>query len=148
MSKVISLRIRDPQVERLNRLSRRLNRTPSETAAILLDEALRTAEYAYIVFRDSPVVRQAYVGGTGLAVWEIMSLYRAYEGDLQAVATHLELSPVLIQAALNYATDFPEEIEAAIEDNTSYDLSRLSRMFPDLRVFEVESAAEQSPETA
>lgn len=71
MSKVISIRCREPQVERLGRVARRLNRTPSETAALLLDEALRMAEYAHIVFRASAVGRQAYLAGTGLAVWEV-----------------------------------------------------------------------------
>jgi uncharacterized protein (DUF433 family) len=132
MSKVISIWCRDPQVERL---ARRLNRTPSETAALLLDEALRMAEYSHIVFRDSAAGRQAYLAGTGLAVWEIVWLAEAYAGDVVQVAEHLEISPILIQAALNYAADFADEIATAIEDNASYDQARLARMLPQLEVF-------------
>ncbi len=143
MSKVISIRCRDPQFERLARLARRLNRTPSETAALLLDEALRMAEYAHIVFRDSAAGRQPYLAGTGLAVWEVAWLAQAYDGDVAQVAEHLEISPILIQAALNYAADFAAEIAIAIEDNASYDQNRLSRMLPQLEVFE---ASSPSPE--
>lgn len=137
MSKVISLRVRDPEVERLRRVARRLNRTPSEAAAILLDEALRMSDYAYLVFRDSAIGRQAHIAGTGLAVWEIVSLSRAYRGDLSGTAEHLAISPVFVQAAMNYAADFPDEVEVAIQDNDSYDVARLKRMFPDLQVIEV-----------
>lgn len=141
MSKVISIRCRDPQVERLGRLARRLNRTPSETAAILLDEALRMAEYAHIVFRDSAAGRQAYISGTRLAVWEVAWLAEAFAYDVNQVAEHLEISPMLIKGALNYAAEFGDEIAVAIEDNSSYDRVRLTRMLPELEVFEASSSS-------
>ena len=69
MSRVMSLRLQDSQIERLNRAARSSGRTASETAAILLEEALRQREFAFIEFRDSPVGRQAYLQGTRLAAW-------------------------------------------------------------------------------
>ena len=42
-----------------------------------------------------------------------------------------------VQAALNYAVAFPDEIGAAIEDNASFDLERLQRLVPQARSFEV-----------
>ena len=69
MSKVVSMRLKDEQVDRLERAARRLGRSPSEAAALLLEEALRQRDFALIEFRDSPVGRQAYVHGTRLAVW-------------------------------------------------------------------------------
>lgn len=137
MSKVISLRVPYPDVERLGRVARRLNRSPGEAAAVLLREALRMSDYSHLVFRDSAVGRQAHIAGTGLAVWEIVSLVRAYRDDPSAAAEHLGISPVFVQAAMKYGANFPEEIEVAIQDNESYDEARLSRMFPHLRVIEV-----------
>ena len=140
MSKVVSLRLKDGQVERLQRAARRLGRTPSEAAALLLEEALRQREFAFIEFRDSPVGRQAYLQGTRLKVWQIVSLTRVYGGDVARIAADLELPAVQVVAALRYAAAYPEEIEAAIADNecTAADLERL---IPNLRVVQVDAAA-------
>ena len=140
MSKVISLRLKDDQMQRLERAARRLGRTPSEAAALLLEESLRQREFAFIEFRDSPVGRQAYLQGTRLTVWQVVSLARIYGGDVAQTAAHLELPAVYITAALRYATAYPAEIDAAIADNacTPADLTQL---IPNLEVIEVDAAA-------
>ncbi|HZC06829.1 MAG TPA: hypothetical protein VE338_14435 [Ktedonobacterales bacterium] len=117
MSQVISLRLRDEQMERVRRLARRLNKSASETAATLLEEALRVSEFAFIQFRDSPVGRQAYLQGSSLAVWEVVKLVRAYDGDVTHAAESLSWPEVKAQAALNYAAAYPMEIEDAIADS-------------------------------
>lgn len=134
MSHVVSLRLRDGQMERMRRLARRMNRTVSEVSALLLEEALRMAEFAFIQFRDSPVGRQAYVQGSSLAVWEIAELARAYGGDVGKVAAHLEWPETKVRAALNYAAAYPDEIAAAIEDNR-LGLDELRRLIPGIEVF-------------
>src|ERR687887_152608 len=91
VSKVISLRLKDDQVQRLERAARRLGRSPSEAAALLLEESLRQREFAFIEFRDSPVGRQAYLQGTRLTVWQVVSLARTYGGDVAQTAAHLDL---------------------------------------------------------
>ena len=140
MSKVISLRLKGDQVERLERAARRLGRSPSEAAALLLEESLRQREFAFVEFRDSPVGRQAYLQGTRLAVWQVVSLARSYGGDVAQTAAHLELPALYIAAALRYAAAYPAEIEAAIADNacTPADLTQL---IPNLEVIEVDAAA-------
>lgn len=137
MSRVLSLRLREEQMERLRRLARRLGRSPSETGARLIEEALRMAEFGHIEFRDSPAGRQAYVRGTSLAVWEVVSVAQAYENDAAPTARHLTWPLVRVRAALQYAAAFPEDINAALEDNDAYDLLRLSRMLPQVEVFVV-----------
>lgn len=137
MSRVVSLRLQESQMERLGRLARHLGRSPSETAARLIEEALRMAEFSYIEFRNSFVGRQAYVMGTSLAVWEVLFVARAYENDVVRTAEHLNWPPFKVQAALRYATAFPDEINAALEDNDSYDLAKMSRLLPQLRVFRI-----------
>lgn len=117
MSKVVSMRLKTQLWDRLEAMARRLGRTPSEASALLLDEALRSAEFGLIQFRDSPVGRQAYVIGTSLAVWEVVFLARRFEGDPKALATHLGWPSAKVKAALIYAEAYPEEIEMAIADN-------------------------------
>ena len=134
-STVVSLRVSEQQAERLQRKARQIGRTPSETGAILLDESLRRDEFAFIDFRESPVGRQAYIQGSRLAVWQVVSLVRSYKGDLKQAAAHLQWPAAKIQAALNYAKAFPDEIENAIRDNQSCDFDKVSRMLPDAETF-------------
>lgn len=137
MSKVVSLRFQERQFARLRRLARRIGRTPSETGALLVEEALRRAEFAMIDFRDSPVGRQAYVIGTSLAVWEVVLVARAFQLDAARTTEHLGWPMVRVQAALQYAAAYPEEIEAALEDYDATDLATLTRMVPQTKPFAV-----------
>ena len=102
-SAVVSLRVSEEQAERLQRKARQLGRSPSETGAILLDESLRRDEFAFIDFRDSPVGRQAYIQGSRLAVWQVVTLARSYSGDVKKTAEHLAWPLVKVQSALSYA---------------------------------------------
>lgn len=140
MTRVLSMRLQEPQMGRLQRLARRLGRTPSETGALLLEEALRRAEFGMIDFRDSPAGRQAYVQGTGLAVWETVEIVQSYAGDTDRAAAHLHWPVARVRAALGYAEAFPEEITTARADNAAYDALAVSRMLPGTTVFSVGSA--------
>jgi uncharacterized protein (DUF433 family) len=140
LTKVVSLRLRDDQLERLQRAARRLARTASETAALLLEEALRQRDFAFIEFRDSPVGRQAYLKGTRLAVWQVLSLARTQAGDVGRTAAYLEVPPIQVAAALRYAEAYPHEIEAAIADHVRAP-TELTRLIPGLRVVEVDAAS-------
>jgi len=136
-STVVSLRVSEGQAKRLQRKARRMGRSPSETGAILLEESLRREDFAFIDFRDSPVGRQAYIQGSRFSVWMVVKIARSFGGSVQKTADHLQRPLPQIQAALNYALAFPEEIESAIKDNESYDFARISRMLPQARLFEV-----------
>ena len=87
----MSLRLKDDQARRLERAARRFGRTVSETAALLLEEALRQAEFAFVEFRDTSVGRQASLKGSRLAVWQVVSLARSFDGDVERTASHLEV---------------------------------------------------------
>jgi len=134
-SRVVSLRVSQEQAERLQRKARQLGRSPSETGAILLDESLRKEEFAFIDFRDSAVGRQACIQGSRLAVWQVVSLVRSYDGDVNKTAEHLQWPAVKVLAALNYAKAFPEEIENALSDNRSYDFEKISKILPQAEHF-------------
>jgi uncharacterized protein (DUF433 family) len=134
-SAVVSLRVSQEQAERLQRKARQLGRTASETGAILLDESLRRDEFAFIDFRDSAVGRQAYIQGSRLAVWQVVSLARSYAGDAKKTAEHLEWPLAKVQAAFSYAKAFPEEVENAVRDNQSCDFEKISRLLPHAEEF-------------
>ncbi|MDQ2742880.1 MAG: hypothetical protein M3Z66_11380 [Chloroflexota bacterium] len=142
MSKAVSLRLRESQVDRLSRVARRTQRPSSETAAILLDESLRMAEYPHIVFKDTAIGRQAFVSGTRLKVWQLINLLRRYDDDVASVADDLDLAPFLIEAAIHSGTAFSEEIEAAIQDYQSLNFEKLKQQLPNLEAFYVDIDAE------
>jgi uncharacterized protein (DUF433 family) len=135
MSQVVSMRLQDDQMERLRRLARRLGRTPSETSALLVEEALRRSEFAFLDFRDSPAGRQAYIQGTRVAVWQVVQVAWSYGMDPARAAEHLRWPVVRVQAALSYAAVYPEEIEAAIRDNDALGFEELSRLLPQAERF-------------
>jgi uncharacterized protein (DUF433 family) len=133
--------VSDQQAERLQRKARQLGRTPSETGALLLDESLRREEFAFIDFRDSAVGRQACVQGSRLAVWQVVQIVRRYGNDLKQAAAHLAWPTLKVQAAMNYARAFPDEIETAIQDAESCHFDRISRMLPQAEEFVVPPAS-------
>ena len=130
MSKVVSTRLSEETETRLQRLARRLGKTPSETGAMLIEESLRENEFAYIEFRNSPVGRQAYMKSSNLAVWQVMMLAEQYQHDVKKVATHLQKSIEWVKAAFNYAEAYPEEISLAIEDDRAINYTTIKRILP------------------
>lgn len=131
-SSVVSLRVSEEQAERLRRKARLLGRTPSETGAMLLDESLRRDEFAFIDFRESPVGRQAYIQGSRLAVWQVVSVVRSISNDIDAAAKHLGWPALKVRAAMIYAEAYSQEIEHALQDNMARDATSLTRLLPHL----------------
>jgi hypothetical protein len=129
-SMVISMRLPVASGKRLKRMANRHGWTPSDASARLVEEGLRRSEFAFIDFRDSPVGRQAYMQGSTLMVWEVILLFRSYKKDASAVAKHLRWPEAKVQAAVNYAEAFPEEIEEALKENDTVDFKALKRMLP------------------
>ena len=134
-SMVLSMRLPLESGNRLKRMANRHGWTPSDASARLVEEGLRRSEFAFIDFRDSAVGRQAYVQASTLAVWEIMLLVRSYKGSVSAVSKHLRWPEAKVQAAVNYAQAFPEEIEEAVSENETADFVTLKRMLPQTAEF-------------
>jgi hypothetical protein len=134
-SVVISMRLPAESGNRLKRMANRHGWTPSDASARLVEEGLRRSEFAFIDFRDSPAGRQAYLQGSTLAVWEVLLLVQSYRADVSAVARHLKWSKAKVQAAVNYAKAFPDEIEAALSENSATDFEALKRMLPQATEF-------------
>jgi len=94
----------------------------------LVEEGLRRSEFAYLDFRDSTAGRQAYIQGSTLAVWEVLLLFHSYGAEVSAVARHLKWPEAKVQAAVNYAKAFPQEIEGAVPENSDTDFEVLKRV--------------------
>jgi hypothetical protein len=129
-STVISMRLPAASGRRLKRLAHRHGWTPSDASARLVEEGLRRSEFAFIDFRDSVAGRQVYIQGSSLAVWEVILLCRGYRNDIQAVAKHLQWPLAKVQAAVNYAEAFAEEIDQALEENEAAGFTLIKRMLP------------------
>jgi hypothetical protein len=129
-SVVISMRLLAESGNRLRRMATRHGWTTSDASARLVEEGLRRTEFAFIDFRDSAAGRQAYIQGSTLAVWEVQLLVRSYRSDATAVAKHLQWPQAKVQAAINYAEAFPEEIEEALAENAATEFGTLKRVLP------------------
>ena len=134
-SMVISMRLPMQSGKRLKRMANRHGWTPSDASARLVEEGLRRSEFAYIDFRDSPAGRQACLQGSTLAVWEVILLVNSYAKSAPAVAKHLGWPEAKVQAAINYARAYPEEIIEAIAENETTDFEALKRMLPQAAEF-------------
>src|SRR5215510_13531151 len=70
-----SLRLRSGLRAYLEELADRSQRSVSDVAQQLLEEAIRTRECPGIYFAEEPAGRTAKIMGTGLGVWEVMRDY-------------------------------------------------------------------------
>lgn len=134
-STVISMRLPAESGNRLKRMASRHGWTASDASARLVEEGLRRSEFAFVDFRDSAAGRQAYMQGSSLAVWEVLLLVQSYKADVAAVAAHLKWPEAKVQAAVNYAKAFPEEIGEALTENDAMGFEALKRMLPQAAEF-------------
>jgi len=124
------MRLPSESGRRLKRMANRHGWTASDASARLVEEGLRRSEFAFIDFRDSSAGRQAYLQGSTLAVWEVLLLLRSYKNHVGGVARHLAWPEAKVQAAINYAEAFSEEIDEALRENDAADFATLKRMLP------------------
>jgi len=138
VSQILSLRIPDQMVERLDRFARKLGNGMTRTKAgvMLLEESLREAEFSFVEYRDSPVGRQPYMKGSGLAIWEVIMIAKGFDLDAEKIAEHYPYPVPNIKAALHFYEAYHDEIEQAIEDN-QIGFEAMKRLLPTIRLFEV-----------
>ena len=148
MSKRVSLRLSEQEFVIVEKWRRRFKqRSTGAAARLLLEEKLRQEAYAYITFHDTAAGRRAFIEGTGLAVWEIMMIARDYDWDVAQTAAHLGIRETLVRAAMNYAEDFHEEIDAELAENDAMDFEAIRRILPDAqRMTEAMGEPEAEPE--
>jgi len=115
-----TLRLRSRLRVAIERIAKRTRRSFSEVTQDLIEEALRMRECPGIYFADEPAGRETKVAGTGLAVWEVIRDYLAAGKDEKVLRKALpRLSGGQVKACLIYYNKYPQEIEAAIEENAA-----------------------------
>jgi uncharacterized protein (DUF433 family) len=115
-----TLRIRQALRSEIERIARRSRRSFSEVTQDLIEEALRMRKCPGIYFQDEPAGREAKIAGTGLGVWEIISVYKTGSKSAKTMKKHFHwLSDAQLKAALTYYHAWPAEIDDLIEDNQS-----------------------------
>jgi hypothetical protein len=136
MSRVLSIRLKEEQAERLKRFARRFGKSQSEMGATFLEEAMREAEFAKIEFRDSAIGRQAYMQSSNLAVWEVIMVARDFKMEARKVADYFHRPAEWVKAAFHYYEAYSEEIDPTLEENQNAGYEKLKRALPEIRPFE------------
>jgi uncharacterized protein (DUF433 family) len=108
--------------------ARRSGRSRSVVVEELAEEAAKARLHPGVAFRGRP--RRAWVIGSGLDVWEIIELLGSYGDDVGTLsADHPLLNERHVRTAHAYASQFPDEIEALVEENRR-PLSELTSLYP------------------
>jgi hypothetical protein len=141
MTHVVSIRLRDDQVDRLKRFARRMGKSQSEMGAQFIEEAMREGEFANIEFRDSVLGRQPYLKDSNLAVWEVVMIARDHDMDADRVATYFGRSRAWVNAAFHYYEAFRDELDPVLEDNRSMTYEKLRRLLPNLETLPTSGGA-------
>lgn len=128
-----SLRLRSGLRAYLEELADRSQRSVSDVAQQLLEEAIRTRECPGIYFAEEPAGRTAKIMGTGLGVWEVMRDYvAAGEREDQVREIFPQLTPAQVGAARNYFLRYRDEIERRIAENAALTPEGVVARYPGL----------------
>lgn len=137
MSTPRSVRFDESTLDRLAAFAaRRPGVTSASAAARLVEEGLRMDAHPSVVFRDGPAGRRAVLIG-GPDVWEVIKAIRAtreanrrLKGAALKAAVHelTGLAQSRIDAALDYYTAFPEEIDERLEQDSAIEAELLVAM--------------------
>jgi len=100
----------------------------------LTEETRPTVEGPGIYFATEATGRVAKGQAPGRGVWEVIRIYRAFGGNVEAILHAYPHSiPDRLQAALRYAELHPEEIESRIRENEELSNPEiLRRRYPQL----------------
>lgn len=134
MGTVLNVHLNDQQMSRLEQAATAMQQPTVEAATRLLEEALRQQEFPWIEFRNSGYGRQAFLQGTRLAVWHVVVVARALNFDVDQIAEYFPIPAFQVTALLNYAASFPDEIQAAIDDDHNVTEERLREWAPNLEI--------------
>lgn len=138
MSQVLSIRVPDSTLRRLEKFARRQGHgmTRTKAAATLLEESLREAEFPYLEYRDSAIGRQIYLKGHRLQVWMMIMIASHFDFDIARLAEAYYLPPEMIQSAFNYYEVYKDEVDEAIEANRR-PFEELKRLLPNIELVEI-----------
>lgn len=82
------LQISDELAREISQESADKDKSWSDLATEILEEAIRMRRAPGVVFADDPTGRRAVVAGTGLDVWEVVATWRAGSEDFDQLRTN------------------------------------------------------------
>ncbi len=115
----------------------RVHRSPEDIDQIMRGGARTPNPYPHVRLRLVHGKSEPFLPGTGLAVWEIVLLWRDYEGDLDALMNHFAGIPITraqVLDALAYASTHRNEIDAVVSEVEGMTEERMRKRFPCIRV--------------
>jgi uncharacterized protein (DUF433 family) len=127
-----TMRLRRSLRKDLEAIAARNRRSVADVTQELLDEALRMRQCPGIYFVDEASGRTAKIGGTGLAVWEVMRDFRKGSDSDRIRKAFPQLSQAQVTAALMYYTRYREEVQAKIEANAALTAEAIESRYPGL----------------
>lgn len=117
-SRHVTIRASPRLVEDIAALARRRGMAPTALARAYLEEGVRMDRFPGIVFRNQiSGGRRAGIAGRRADVWQVVETFRAEAGDIAMTADDLQLRTDQVRSAIAYAAEYPDEIEALIEEN-------------------------------
>jgi len=136
MSRTVSLCLSDDLVTRIGFFAHTLGNgvTFRDASIILLEEALRKAEFSGIEFLNTSIGREPFLKQTGMAVWEFIMVSKGFYMEAEPTAEYLQCSVEKVKLALAYYDAYHEEIDQDLQNNDMGE-EGLKRLFPNLQVF-------------
>lgn len=126
------MRLRQSLRRDLEATAARSRRSVADVAQELLEEALRMRQCPGIYFADEPTGRTAKIGGTGLAVWEVLRDFSQDKDAKRLGGMFPHLSQAQLMAALMYYRRYSEEVQSEVDSNKVLTPERLEREYPGL----------------
>ena len=127
-----TMRLRRSLRKELEAAAARSRRSVADVAQELLAEALRMRQCPGIYFADEPSGRTAKIGGTGLAVWEVLRDVPKDNNPKRVRRMLPHLSQAQITAALMYSRRYPQEIQRQIDANSELTPETIEKRYPGL----------------
>jgi len=85
-----------------------------------------------IYFAEEPSGRTAKIGGTGLAVWEVLRDFSNDQNSSRIRKAFPQLSQAQVTAALMYYSRYRDEVQGKIDANAALTPENTERRFPGL----------------
>lgn len=126
------MRLRRSLRAELEAAAARTRRSVADVAQELLEEALRMRQCPGIYFADEPSGRTAKIGGTGLAVWEVMREFTRDPAPKRMRRAFPQLSQAQLMAAIMYYRRYPEEVQREINANAALTPDAIETQYPGL----------------
>lgn len=126
-----SLRLSDAIVDEITDLAKNSKKDFTAVTNELLEEAIRAHRCPGILFTEGVSGRCARIAGTGIEVWELVSVYLQSDKDLKTVKrSYAWLTEQQVKAAIGYYALYAGEIDALIAENEAWTPEQIKRKYP------------------